>query len=99
MLRVEKKWCSECCERTNHNYVGSKSDYEGLGIARAILAVFSKSLLVIFVLISFKPCSSSILIPRLKSSKENFEKSIFKNLAILNISLSLYIFSPLNYIE
>ena len=41
MLRVEKKWCSECCERTNHNYVGSKSDYEGLGIARAILAVGS----------------------------------------------------------
>lgn len=41
VLKVEKKWCSECCERTNHNYVGSKGDFEGLGIARAILAVSS----------------------------------------------------------
>ena len=36
MLKVEKKWCSECCERTNHNYVGSKGDFEGLGISETV---------------------------------------------------------------
>lgn len=41
MLKVDKKWCSKCCERTPHNYVGSKSDYEGLGLARGILAIVS----------------------------------------------------------
>ena len=41
MLKVEKKYCRECGEYTNHNYVGSKGDYEGLGLARGFLAVAS----------------------------------------------------------
>lgn len=41
MLKVDKKWCSECCKRTPHNYIGSKSDYEGCGIVRGILAIMS----------------------------------------------------------
>lgn len=41
MLKVDKKYCSKCKRYTPHNYVGSKSDYEGLGIARVILAVSS----------------------------------------------------------
>ena len=41
MLKVDKLWCEKCCERTLHNYVGSRSDYEDCGIARGILAVMS----------------------------------------------------------
>ena len=41
MLKVDRKWCRECCKRTPHNNVGSKSDYEGCGIARGILAIMS----------------------------------------------------------
>ena len=41
MLRADKRWCRYCRERTVHNYVGSKSGYEGLGLARAIIAVAS----------------------------------------------------------
>ena len=41
MLRVENKFCSKCCECTAHNYVGSKSDFEGDGLARGILAVIT----------------------------------------------------------
>ena len=39
MLKVDKKYCSECGEYTPHNYAGSKGDFEGLGLARGILAV------------------------------------------------------------
>ena len=41
MLKVEKSWCSECCELTTHNYIGSKGDFEGTGFARGILAIAS----------------------------------------------------------
>ena len=41
MLKVDKKYCWECGKYTPHNYVGSKSDFEGFGIARAILAISS----------------------------------------------------------
>lgn len=41
MLKVDKKYCSECGKSTPHNYIGSKSDFEGLGLARVILAVSS----------------------------------------------------------
>lgn len=39
MLKVEKMYCTKCRDFTNHNYVGSKGDFEGLGPARAIVAV------------------------------------------------------------
>jgi hypothetical protein len=41
MAKIDKKWCSKCRKSTYHKYAGSKSDYEGLGIARGILAVAS----------------------------------------------------------
>lgn len=41
MAKIDKKWCSKCRTSTYHKYAGSKSDYEGLGIARGILAVAS----------------------------------------------------------
>ena len=39
MLKVDKKYCKECGKRTTHNYVGSKSDFEGLGFIRSIVTV------------------------------------------------------------
>ena len=44
MLKADKLYCYKCKRYTTHNYVGSKCDYEGLGIARAILAVSSLGL-------------------------------------------------------
>lgn len=41
MVTVNEKWCSKCGKRTIHNYVGSKSDFEGYGIARVFVAVTS----------------------------------------------------------
>lgn len=41
VLKVDKKYCRECGKSTPHKYVGSKSDFEGLGLARVILAVSS----------------------------------------------------------
>lgn len=41
MAKIDKKWCSKCRTSTYHKYAGSKSDYEGLGIARGILALAS----------------------------------------------------------
>ena len=49
MLKVDKKYCWECGEHTLHNYVGSKSDFEGLGIARIIVAVSSLGFLKLLV--------------------------------------------------
>ena len=42
MLKVDKKWCSECGKRTTHNYIGSKGDFEDLGlIIRGIMVISS----------------------------------------------------------
>ena len=41
MLKVDKKYCWKCGKYTPHNYVGAKSDFEGLGIARVIVAISS----------------------------------------------------------
>ena len=41
MLKVDKKYCWECGKYTPHNYVGSKRDFEGLGLARVILVISS----------------------------------------------------------
>ena len=41
MAKIDKKWCSKCRKSTYHKYAGSKSDYEGLGLARVVLAVGS----------------------------------------------------------
>ena len=41
MAKIDKKWCSKCRKSTYHKYAGSKSDYEGLGLARVVLAVSS----------------------------------------------------------
>lgn len=34
-------YCWKCRRTTPHSYVGKKSDYEGMGIARAYMAVIS----------------------------------------------------------
>lgn len=39
MLKVDKKYCSECGKRTTHNYIGSKGDFEDLGLLRVIMAI------------------------------------------------------------
>lgn len=39
MLKADNKYCFKCSKRTPHDYVGSKSDFEGLGLARAIITI------------------------------------------------------------
>ena len=41
MLKVNEKYCDKCRKYTTHNYIGSKGDFEGLGLARGFLAVAS----------------------------------------------------------
>ena len=41
VLKANNKFCVKCGKITPHNYVGSKGDFEGFGLARGILAVCS----------------------------------------------------------
>ena len=41
MAKVDKKYCFQCKRSTLHDLRGSKSDFEGLGIARAAIAISS----------------------------------------------------------
>lgn len=41
MAKFEEKYCDECDEYRMHKKVGSKSEFEGLGPARVVLAVGS----------------------------------------------------------
>ena len=49
-------YCWKCGESTPHVYVGKESDYEGMGFARAYMAIFSLGMTETALAIKYWQC-------------------------------------------